>query len=428
MVEHYVIAKQEDLLKEREELVKKYEEYKSQGLSLNMARGKPSPVQLDLSKDIYKNIDSFIAEDGTDTRNYGCLQGIPEMRKLFADILDTVPEKIFVGGSSSLTMMHDTMARAMIFGEVDSPKPWSQIEGRKWLCPAPGYDRHFKIAEMFGFELIPIEMDAWGPNLTQIEEYVKDPTVLGMWCVPCYSNPDGYVYSDFTCEHLASMKTAAPDFRIYWDNAYMKHHLYESEILTVPDILEYAEKYGNPNRFYEFTSFSKITLAGSSVACMATNKENMDFAISHINKQCIDCNKVNQIAHAKFFKNENEVEAHMRKHADILRPKFQKCIEIFEDEFKNNDGICYWTYPKGGYFISFYTCPYKAKEVWQMCKDAGVTLTDAGAAFPYGKDPLDNHLRIAPSYPSLEDIEKAMRILCVCVKITAIDRVIESRF
>lgn len=426
MDKNYNLMSKEQLALEREELIKRYEEYKSQGLLLNMARGKPSPVQLDLSKDIYKNIDSFIASDGTDSRNYGCLQGIPEMRKLFADILDTVPEKIFVGGSSSLTMMHDTMARAMIFGEVDSPKPWSQVEGKKWLCPAPGYDRHFKIAEMFGFELIPIELDPWGPNMTQIEEYVKDPTVLGMWCVPCYSNPDGYVYSEAICRQLASMETAAPDFRIYWDNAYMKHHLYEDEIQTIPDILALCEEAGNPNRVYEFTSFSKITLAGSSVACIATNKENMDFAISHINKQCIDCNKVNQLAHTKFFKDESEVEAHMKKHADILRPKFQKCIEIFNEEFSGNGDISYWTDPNGGYFISFYTYAYTAKKVWQMCKDAGVTLTDAGAAFPYGKDPLDNHLRIAPSYPNLEDIEKAIRILCICTKITAIDAMIAN--
>ena len=424
---NYNLASREDLIKEREELQKRYDEYKSQGLSLNMARGKPSPKQLDLSKDLYKNIDSFIAEDGTDARNYGVLQGIPEMRKLFADILDTVPEKIFVGGSSSLTMMHDTMARAMIFGEIESEKPWAQVEDRKWLCPAPGYDRHFKIAEMFGFKLIPISMDAWGPNISEIEEYVKNPTVLGMWCVPCYSNPDGYVYSETICEQLASMKTAAPDFRIYWDNAYMKHHLYEEKIQTIPDMLALCEKTGNPNRVYEFTSFSKITLAGSSVACMATNKDNMDFAISHINKQCIDCNKVNQLAHAKYFKDESEVEAHMRKQADILRPKFQKCIEIFNEEFSGNGDICYWTDPNGGYFISLYAYPHTAKNIWNMCKDAGVTLTDAGAAYPYGNDPMDAHLRIAPSYPSLADIEKAIRILCVCVKITAIDEILNDK-
>lgn len=421
---NYSEMTREQLQNERNSLIEKFNEFKSLNLNLDMTRGKPSIAQLDLSKDIFNGLDSFKAEDGSDVRNYGNLQGLPELRRVFADILDTVPEKIFVGGSSSLTMMHDTMARAMIFGEVDSSKPWSQVEGRKWLCPAPGYDRHFRIAEMFGFELIPIEMDPWGPNLTQIEEYVKDPTVLGMWCVPCYSNPDGYVYSEYVCDQLASMKTAAPDFRIYWDNAYMKHHLYE-EKYTIPEILALAEKYGNPNRFYEFTSFSKITLAGSSVACMATNKDNMDWAIKHIGAQCIDCNKVNQFIHAKFLPNEDVVEEHMKKHAAILRPKFETCLDILSKELTSY-GICHWTNPKGGYFISFYAYPGTAKKIVELCNELGVKFTPAGATYPYGKDPGDSNIRLAPSLPPIEDIEKAMQVFTLCVKLATIDKIIEE--
>lgn len=423
---NYNLASKEVLEKERKELIERYEDYKSQNLELNMARGKPCLAQLDLSKDIYKNINNFMTTDGSDARNYGNLHGIKEMRQLFADILDTTEDKIFVGGSSSLTLMYDTLARAMIFGEVERKIPWSTIEGRKWLCPSPGYDRHFRIAETFGFELIEIPMTPDGPNMEEVKKYITDDKVLGMWCVPCYSNPDGYVYSEAVCEQLASMNTAAPDFRIYWDNAYMKHHLYEDKKKTIPDILALSEKLSNPNRFYEFTSFSKITLAGSSVACMATNKDNMEWAIAHIGSQCIDCNKVNQLAHTKFFANEDEVEAHMRKHAAILRPKFEKCLEVYNEEFYDNGSICAWTNPVGGYFISFFTYPHTAKEVWQMCKDAGVTLTEAGASYPYGKNRLDNHIRIAPSYPNVEDIEKAMRIFSVCVKIKAIDKILET--
>lgn len=424
---NYEKMSEEKLIVELNKLNEAYEKYKKMNLQLNVTRGKPSPEQLSLSKNLYKHVKYGKTADNTDVRNYGNLQGLLEMRKLFADILDTKDENIFIGGSSSLTMMYDTLAKAMIFGEKNSKKPWSQINGRKWICPVPGYDRHFSITDQFGFEMIAIPMLKDGPVMDLVEELVKDEKVLGMWCVPCYSNPDGIVYSKKVCERLAKMTTAAPDFRIYWDNAYIKHHLYiNNKTCTIQNILYLAEKFGNPDRFYEFTSFSKITFAGSSVACMATNKDNMEWSIKHIKYQCIDCNKMNQYAHVTFFENEENVEEHMKKHADILRPKFELCLNTLQAELGSCKS-CRWTKPYGGYFISFYTMHNTATDIWQKCKDIGVEFTKAGSCYPNGFNPADNHIRLAPSYASIKELEIAMKVLAICTKIVTINAILNSK-
>jgi len=315
----------------------------------------------------------------------------------------------------------------MVFGEIESEKPWSCVEGRKWLCPAPGYDRHFRVTETLGFELIPVRMTENGPDMDVVEELVKDPKVLGIWCVPCYSNPDGIVYSEETCKRLASMKTAAPDFRIMWDNAYVVHHITEneSEKGKIPDILSLCAEAGFPNRPYEFASSSKVTFAGGGISCFAANPDNMARAKKYLSVQAICTNKVNQLAHAKFLPNAEAVDKHMRKHAEILRPKFEAVQKVLKEEL-GDSGLWHWTDPKGGYFVSFYAFPGTATKVVAMCKDAGVALTPAGASFPYGKDPDDSNIRLCPSFPPVENIVKAVSILSVCAKITAIDKLLEE--
>lgn len=419
----------EELVKAREELNARYEEYKALNLTLDMTRGKPSPVQLDLSNDIYDTLkDGFKTAKNEDTRNYGIAPGIEEIRAIFGDLLGTDKDNIFMGNSSSLNQMYDALMRSMVFGEVDSPKPWSQVEGRKWLCPAPGYDRHFRVTETMGFELIAVPMTENGPDMDVVEELVKDENVKGIWCVPCYSNPDGVVYSEETCNRLAQMKTAAPDFRIFWDNAYVVHHLYEDRSTwgQLPDMLSLCEKYGNANRVYEFASSSKITFAGGGISCFAANKDNMTWAKKFLNAQAICTNKVNQLAHVRFLPDKEAVFAHMMKHAAILRPKFEKCIEVLTEELGSAKDLWTWTEPKGGYFVSFYAYPGTATKIVSMCKEAGVALTPAGASYPYGKDPKDSNIRLAPSFPGIEDIEKAVRILTICAKITAIDKLLEE--
>ena len=419
----------EELIKAREELNERYEKYKALNLTLDMTRGKPSPVQLDLSNDIYDTLkDGYKTLDGQDTRNYGIAPGIDDIRAIFADLLGTEKDNIFMGNSSSLNQMYDALMRSMVFGEVDSPKPWSQVEGRKWLCPAPGYDRHFRVTETLGFELIAVPMTENGPDMDVVEELVKDENVKGIWCVPCYSNPDGVVYSEETCNRLAQMKTAAPDSRIFWDNAYVVHHLYEDRSTwgQLPDMLSLCEKYGNANRVYEFASSSKITFAGAGISCFAANKDNMTWAKKFLNAQAICTNKVNQLAHTRFLPDKEAVFAHMMKHAAILRPKFEKCIEVLTEELGTAKDLWTWTEPKGGYFVSFYAYPGTATKIVSMCKEAGVALTPAGASYPYGKDPKDSNIRLAPSFPGIEDIEKAVRILTICAKITAIDKLLEE--
>jgi DNA-binding transcriptional MocR family regulator len=297
----------------------------------------------------------------------------------------------------------------------------------KFLCPVPGYDRHFTITEFFGIEMINVPMDENGPDMDVVEELVKDENVKGIWCVPCYSNPDGVVYSAEVCERLAKMETAAPDFRIFWDNAYVCHHLYEDRNTwgKLPDMLSLCESYGHANRVYEFASSSKITFAGGGISCFAANKDNMTWAKKYLNAQAICTNKVNQLAHARFLPDAEAVYAHMMKHAAILRPKFEACKNVLEEELGFDD-LWHWTNPKGGYFVSFYAMPGTATKVVSMCKEAGVALTPAGASYPYGKDPSDSNIRLAPSFPGIEDIEKAVRILTICAKITAVDKLLED--
>jgi len=419
----------EELVSERSALIERYEKCKAMGLSLDMTRGKPSPVQLDLSNDIYDTLkDGFKTAKGQDSRNYGIADGIEEIRAIFAEILGTDKDNIFMGNSSSLNQMFDAIMRAMVFGEVDSPKPWSQVEGRKWLCPAPGYDRHFRVTETMGFELIAVPMTENGPDMDVVEELVKDDNVKGIWCVPCYSNPDGVVYSAEVCDRLAKMETAAPDFRIFWDNAYVVHHLYEDRNTwgKLPDMLSLCESYGHANRVYEFASSSKITFAGGGISCFAANKDNMTYTKKFLNAQTICTNKVNQLAHARFLPDAEAVYAHMMKHAEILRPKFEACQKVLNEELGFDKDLFHWTDPKGGYFVSFYAMPGTATKVVSMCKEAGVALTPAGASFPYGKDPSDSNIRLAPSFPGVEDIEKAVRILSICAKISALDKLLEE--
>ncbi len=420
----------EQLKQERAKLSARYEEYKAMNLALDMTRGKPSPEQLDLTNTMYDDLSKggFKAKDGTDTRNYSCPAGIADMREVFAQILGTNAENIFLGNSSSLNQMFDSIMRAMVFGEHDSDKPWAQVEGRKWLCPAPGYDRHFRVTEKLGFELIAVPMTENGPDMDIVEELVKDDKVLGIWCNPVYSNPDGIVYSEETCRRLASMKTGAKDFRIYWDNAYVIHHLSddENEQGSVPDILGLCEEYGNPSRVYEFASTSKVTFAGAGISCIAANKENMDHAKKIMAVQTICNNKVNQLAHARMLPDLDAVKAHMSKHAALLRPKFGKTLEVLTKEL-DGTGVASWHEPKGGYFISLFVMPGTADKVVKMCKDIGVALTPAGATYPYGKDPQNSNIRIAPSFPSVNDIETAVNVLAVCAKITAIDKLLEEQ-
>ena len=419
----------DELKQERELLVKRYEEYKAMSLSLNMTRGVPSTQQLDLASDMYDGLSDsgFLSVNGQDVRNYGVPAGIDDIRKVFAEILGTDIDNIFMGNSSSLNQMFDALMRSMVFGEIESEKPWYEVEGRKWLCPAPGYDRHFRVTETLGFELIPVPMTENGPDMDVVEELVKDPKVLGIWCVPCYSNPDGIVYSEETCRRLASMKTAAPDFRIMWDNAYVVHHITDndSERGHVPDILSLCAEAGNPNRPYEFASSSKVTFAGGGISCFATNADNMARAKKYLGVQAICTNKVNQLAHAKFLPDAEAVDKHMRKHAEILRPKFGAVQKVLNEELGGSD-LWHWTDPKGGYFVSFYAFPGTATKVVAMCKEAGVALTPAGASYPYGKDPYDSNIRLCPSFPPVENIIKAVSILSVCAKITAIDKLLEE--
>lgn len=419
----------EELKAERSALASKYDEYKALGLALDMTRGKPSPVQLDLTNHIYDTLatEGFKTKEGVDTRNYNTPSGITEMREVFAQILGTSADKVFLGNSSSLNQMFDSLMRALVFGEHDSDKPWGQVEGKKWLCPVPGYDRHFRVTQTLGFELINVPMTENGPDMDIVEELVKDEKVLGMWCIPVYSNPDGIVYSEETCRRLASMKTGAKDFRIYWDNAYVVHHLTDNEAEqgSVPDILGLCEEYGNPSRAYEFASSSKITFAGAGISCIAANKDNMDHAKKIMAVQTICNNKVNQLAHARMLPDLDAVKAHMRKHAEILRPKFSKTLEILNNEL-GWTGTAKWHEPKGGYFVSIFVMPGTADKVVAMCKEAGVALTPAGATYPYGKDPDNSNIRIAPSFPSVGEIDTAVNVLCVCAKITAIDLILKQ--
>ena len=382
---NYLAMNRDELTAEKAALEAKYKEFQAKGLKLNMARGKPGPHQMDLAMDLLK-MNDYTTDAGTDARNYGELEGLQEARVLFADVFGVKPEEVFVGGNSSLQLMYNLVNIGYVFGFPESPCPWSQVEKRKFLCPVPGYDRHFAITEEFGFELVSVPMTPNGPDMDIVEKLVaEDPDIKGIWCVPQYSNPDGYTYSDETIERFAKMKTAAPDFKIFWDEAYIVHHLTD-EIIETPVLLNESKKYGNENRVFMFTSTSKITFPGAGVSAIACSESSMKYICKRFSVMIISKNN--------------------------LIP----CGDI-----------AHWTDPKGGYFISLYVMPGCAKRVAGLCKDAGLTLTGAGSAYPYHKDPEDSHLRIAPTYPSLDEVETASELLCICVRLAVAEKLLADK-
>ena len=400
----------------------RYQAFADLKLNLNMTRGKPCSEQLDLSNEMLTVLSEkeFKAADGTDCRNYGGLEGLPEARQLFAGLLGVPATQVLVLGNSSLNLMYDTMVRAMLHTLPGGEKPWSQLEQVKFLCPVPGYDRHFAVTQSLGIEMIPVPMDSDGPDMDIVENLVaNDASIKGMWSVPVYSNPDGFTYSAATCRRLATMKTAAADFRIWWDNAYVVHHLYAEDRDSVPDILSLCADAGHPNRVFEFASTSKITYAGAGLACLATSPDNLAWYKKQLTIQTIGPDKVNQLRHIKFIEKVGGIEAIMRKHAYILQPKFDLVLERLDAELAPT-GLCTWKKPKGGYFVSINVPHGTAKEVVRLAKDCGVELTPAGATYPYGKDPQDSNIRLAPSFPPLYELRPAMEIFCTCVKLAAI--------
>lgn len=411
------------------DLKKEYDDYKSLGLKLDMSRGKPSPAQLDISNDILDVItskDSLVSDSGVDCRNYGNLEGIEEARKLMGDFLGVDSSNVFVCGNASLNIMYDCVANSMLFG-VNGSTPWCKLNAPvKFLCPVPGYDRHFKITELLGIEMINIPMTENGPDMDMVEKLVSsDSSIKGIWCVPKYSNPQGVVYSDETVKRFAALKPAARDFRIYWDNAYALHYIYDENI-EIPEILSECEKAGNPDMVYEFCSTSKISFAGGGISAIATSKANLDWIKKRLTIQTISYDKINQLRHVKYFKDLNGLKAHMRKHAEFLRPKFDAVLDLFEKELAGT-GAGSWAKPMGGYFISFEAMDGCAKEIVAKCKDAGVTLTGAGAPFPYGRDPKDSNIRIAPSYPTPEELTQAAKLFALCVKLVSVEKILSER-
>ena len=399
-----------------------YEKQKALGLKLNMARGKPGREQLDMVTDLCNILvkpEDFIS-DGIDSRNYGNVDGLPAAKALFADILGCKPEQCFVGGNASLQLMYDTVAKAYSNGLLHSEKPWSKLEKVKWLCPAPGYDRHFKVTQSFGAELITVPMTENGPDMDVVEELIKDPAVKGMWNVPKYSNPDGIIYSDETIRRIAAMKPAAPDFMPMWDNAYCIHE-FDGEFVPFADILSLCAENGNADMVYEFASTSKVTFPGAGVAVMATSEANLAYLIPLINIQTIGFDKINQLRHVKYLQDKEHTLALMQRHAAILRPKFHAVLDALDREIAPL-GIGEWKRPKGGYFVSYNAMSGTAKRALALCKEAGVTMTGAGATFPYGVDPEDSNIRIAPSLPPVEELQQAIAVFCVCVKLAALEQ------
>lgn len=420
----------EELLKFKDDVQKEYDDFKNQGLSLNMARGKPSSAQLDLAMKMLAAVNSYDADykasDGTDCRNYGGLDGIIDAKNLFSPMLGVTNDELIVCGNSSLNIMYDTIAKCIIFGVDGVQKPWKDYEKIKWLCPAPGYDRHFAICESFGIEMITVPLNEDGPDMDMIEKLVsEDDTIKGIWCVPMYSNPTGITYSDETVKRFANLKPAAKDFRIFWDNAYCIHHLTETPD-TLLNILNECKKAGNDNMVYMFASTSKITFAGGGIAVMAASKANVDYIKSLMTVQTIGFDKINQLRHAKFFGNYEGLMAQMEKHREILQPKFEMVLDTLEREITPL-GIGSWHKPRGGYFVSFDAMDGCAKRICQLCKDAGVVLTGAGATFPYGKDPHDSNIRIAPSYPPVEELELAMKLFVAAVKLASAEKLLEIK-
>ena len=419
----------EELLALKESLNKEYAEAKSKGLALDMSRGKPSAKQLDVSLGLLDTINSssdLKALDGTDCRNYGVLDGIPEAKKLMADMMGTTPDHVIVYGNASLNIMYDQISRAYTHGILGNT-PWCKLDKVKFLCPVPGYDRHFAITERFGIEMINIPMSESGPDMGMVEEYVsKDASVKGIWCVPKYSNPQGYTYSEETVKRMAALKPAAEDFRIFWDNAYVIHDLYDDNKDEIADIISECEKAGNPDMVFEFASTSKVSFPGSGIAALATSSNNIADIKKQLTIQTIGHDKLNQLRHVRFFKDINGLKEHMRKHAEFMRPKFEAVESVLEEEL-GGLGIGSWTEPKGGYFISFEAMDGCAKAIVAKCKEAGVKLTGAGATFPYGKDPKDSNIRIAPSFPTPEEMKQAADLFVLCVKLVSVEKLLENK-
>ena len=422
----YSEMNQQQLEQEYAKVKEAYDASMALGLKLNMARGKPSKLQLDVAEDVLKTV--LTAEDcmvdGVDVRNYGELSGLKCAKDYWADILDCKSSQVFLGGSSSLNMMFDVIARAYSHGLLHSERPWCKEEVVKFLCPSPGYDRHFTVTAFFGAELITVPMTAEGPDMDMVEELVKDPQVKGIWCVPKYSNPDGIIYSAETINRFANLKPAAPDFAIMWDNAYCIHE-FEGEYVPFPDIISLCEQAGNPDMVYEFASTSKITLAGGGISVLACSEANIAYFSKLYAAQMISYDKVNQLRHVRYLKNKENTIGIMKKHAAILGPKFNAVADILDEQIKPL-GFARWNRPKGGYFISFNTMPGTAKRALALCKDAGVEMTPAGATYPYGKDPQDSNIRIAPSLPPVDELKQAMDVFCICIKLAALEKLLNK--
>lgn len=428
-MQKYQEMAREELLVEQAALEKQFEEIKALNLKLDMSRGKPSAEQLDISMDILDVLDSksvIKGENGTDLRNYGILDGIPEAKRLMAEMMGCNEANVIVYGNASLNIMYDQVNRAMVHG-ICGNTPWCKLDKVKFLCPVPGYDRHFAITELFGIEMINIPLYEEGPDMDMVEEYVNnDPAVKGIWCVPKYSNPAGTSYSDETIRRFANLKPAAPDFRLFWDNAYCVHHLYADNQVEILDILSECEKAGNPDMVFEFASTSKVTFPGAGVAAMATSANNIADVKKAMTIQTIGHDKVNQLRHVRYFKNLDGIKVHMMKHADIMRPKFEMLDELLTAEIASR-GIGSWVNPVGGYFICFESLEGCAKDIVGKCKEAGVTMTGAGAPFPYGKDPKDSTIRIAPTFPSVEELKKAAEVFVVCVRLSSVNKILETK-
>ena len=422
----YSEMSKEELLTLQAELNQQYAEAKAKGLNLDMSRGKPSATQLNVSLGLLDAINAssdLKAENGTDCRNYGVLDGIPEAKKLMADMMGTTPEHIIVYGNASLNIMYDQVSRAYTHGILGNT-PWGRLDKVKFLCPVPGYDRHFAITEHFGIEMINIPMSESGPDMDMVEQYVNnDETVKGIWCVPKYSNPQGFTYSDETVKRFANLKPAAKDFRIFWDNAYVIHHLYDDKQDEILDIISECAKAGNPDMVFEFASTSKVSFPGSGIAALASSEANLADIKKSLTIQTIGYDKLNQLRHVRYFKDINGLKEHMRKHAEQMRPKFEAVLEVLNTEL-GGLGIGSWYAPRGGYFISFDAMEGCAKEIVAKCKEAGVKLTNAGATFPYGKDPKDSNIRIAPSFPTPEEMAQAADLFVLCVKLVSVEKLL----